>query len=224
MAPLFEFFLFVGARDFLSYYRVLKQQGRVNARARQYYLVRFYLCSLLALLVALGMFWVAGVLRITEGGAAEGAGFGISLQLMDDTAGDQPLGGALPLMIALVISLYIWWSLTEMMGKMAHVYSRGRVAKTTVMGTKSNMGRGFNVLHRFEIGDRVIETSFTRQIGQKSYWDWKKSNKVEILYAEDNPEMTVEYASGDETDDQPELDRIFALRCLDSSRTTAPRD
>ncbi|MCZ4279760.1 hypothetical protein O4H49_03150 [Kiloniella laminariae] len=222
MAPLFEFFLFVGARDFLPRYRELKQQGRVNEGARRYYLIRFYLCTLLAFTVAMGMFWVAGILRLTEG--VEGAGFSLSLQLIDDTAGDQPLGGALPLVIALVISLYIWWSLIEMVGKMAHVYSRGRVAKTTVMGTKSNMGRGFNVLHRFELGERVIETSFTRQIGQKTYWDWKKSNKVEILYAEDKPEMTVEYASGDETDDQAELDRIFVLRCLDSSRTTAPRD
>ena len=108
MAPLFEFFLFVGARDFLSHYRELKQQGRVNEGARRYYLIRFYLCSLLAVVVALGMFWIAGILRLKEG--TEGAGFSLSLQLIDDTAGDQPLGGALPLVIALVISLYIWWS------------------------------------------------------------------------------------------------------------------
>ncbi len=189
MSFLFEFFLHVGARDFLSHYRELKAAGRVNPAVRSYYLRRFFCYSLLAVVIAVLLLWVLGGLTF-EGG--------IKLDLTLNV----------PVPVSLLVSVYLWWTMMEMVGNTLHIYSRGSLAKATVMGTKSRMGRGFNVLHRFEVDGAVIETSFNKQIGQKSYWDSLGGQGLDIIYAEDDPELTLEYKA-----------ETFADRCLDSERS-----
>ncbi|MEH6631605.1 MAG: hypothetical protein V7776_12290 [Halopseudomonas aestusnigri] len=188
MSFLFEFFLRIGARDFLPYYRELKAAGRVNLAVRSYYLLRFLGYSLLAVVIAVLLLWVLGGLTFAGG---------IKLDLTLNV----------PVPISLLVSIYLWWTMMEMVGNTLHIYSRGSLAMATVMGTKSRMGRGFNVLHRFEIDGEVIETSFNKQIGQKSYWDSLGGQGLEIIYAEDNPEQTLEYKA-----------ETFTDRCLDRER------
>ncbi|MFD2205819.1 hypothetical protein [Kiloniella antarctica] len=190
MSFLFEFFLHVGARDFLPFYRELKAAGRVNPVVRAYYLRRFLGYSLLSVAIAVLLLWVLGGLTFNDG---------IKLDLTLNV----------PVPISLLVSVYLWWTMIEMVGNTLHIYSRGCTAMATVMGTKSRMGRGFNVLHRFEVAGAVVETSFNKQIGQKSYWDSLGGKELEIIYAEDNPELTLEYKA-----------EKFMDRCLDLSRQT----
>ncbi len=190
MSILFEFFLHVGARDFLTHYRELKAAGRVNTAVVSYYLRRFVAYSLLSVVIAGLLLWVLGGLFIDEAGD-------LHLDLILNV----------PVPISILVSLYLWWTMIEMVGNTLHIYSRGSVAEATVMGTKSRMGRGFNVLHRFEVDGAVIETSFNKQIGQKSYWDSLGGQGLAIIYAEDDPEMTLEYKA-----------ETFADRCLDLSQ------
>ena len=190
MSFLFEFFLHIGARDFLPFYRELKAAGRVNPVVRAYYLRRFLGYSLLSVAIAVLLLWVLGGLTFNGG---------VKLDLTLNV----------PVPISLLVSIYLWWTMIEMVGKTLHIYTRGSTAMATVMGTKSRMGRGFNVLHRFEVDGAVVETSFNKQIGQKSYWDSLGGKGLEIIYAEDNPELTLEYKA-----------EKFKDRCLDHSRQT----
>ncbi|WP_419905097.1 hypothetical protein [Kiloniella sp.] len=188
MSFLFEFFLHVGARDFLPYYKELKSEGRIKSGVVSYYLLRFLGYSLLSIAIAVLLLWVLGGLTFDGG---------IKLDLTLNV----------PVPISLLVSLYLWWTMIEMVGNTLHIYSRGGIAKATVMGTKSRMGRGFNVLLRFEADGEVIETSFNKQIGQKSYWDSLGGQGLDIIYAEDNPELTLEYKPA-----------TFVDRCLDKDR------
>ena len=196
MTALFELFLNIGARNFLPRYRELKAAGQINSASVAYYLVRFAIYSFMALCVAAVVMWVMGGIVF-----AQGSGFSVNFDI------------SIPMVFGLFIALYIWWTLIEMVGDMVHVYSRGRVAKARVLGTKSRMGRGFYVLLTFEVDGKSIETSFAKQVGQKSYWEGFPHEYLEIIYAEDNPEMVM-----------PFKEATFASRCLDSSRKTAPRD
>jgi hypothetical protein len=187
MTALFELFLKIGARDFLPFYRDLKSVGHIRSSAISYYLWRYLFYSLLALVVAVVILWVMGAVVFNP---AEGISFNPDLTI--------------PVFFGALIALYIWWTLIEMVGSMAHVYSRGQVAKAKVMGTKSRMGRGFYVLLRFE---HQGEASFAKQIGQKSYWEAFPHAYLEVIYAEDNPELVMPYKED-----------CFERRCLDQTR------
>ena len=119
MSSLFEFFLNVGARDFLPHYRELKAQGRINPAVVSYYLKRFMLYSLLGGGIAAGLMWVMGGITFSE---QTGLSFNFNLTI--------------PMIFGIFIALYLWWTMIEMVGVTIHVYSRGRVAKATVMGTR----------------------------------------------------------------------------------------
>lgn len=190
MTALFEIFLKIGARDFLPLYRDLKAAGHIRSAAVSYYLWRYLLYSLLALVVAGVILWVMGAVVFSP---ASGFSFNPDLTI--------------PVIFGTLIALYIWWTLIEMVGDMVHVYSRGQVAKAKVMGTKSRMGRGFYVLLRFEHQGETIETSFAKQIGQKSYWEAFPHDHLDIIYAENKPELVMPY----------QADR-FEQRCLDKTR------
>ncbi|WP_085899537.1 hypothetical protein [Kiloniella majae] len=190
MTALFEFFLKIGARDFWPFYRDLKAAGHIRSGAVSYYLARYLFYSLLALVIALVILWVMGAVIFNP---ADGISFNPDLTV--------------PVFFGSLIALYIWWTLIEMIGSMAHVYSRGQVAKAKVMGTKSRMGRGFYVLLRYEHQGEAIETSFAKQIGQKSYWEAFPHDHLEVIYAEDKPELVMPYKADS-----------FEKRCLDSTR------
>ncbi|WP_120497321.1 hypothetical protein [Kiloniella sp. EL199] len=194
MTTLFEFFLKIGARDFWSFYCDLKAAGHIRHVAVSYYLLRYLFYSLLAVVIALVILWVMGAVIFNP---ADGISFNPDLTI--------------PVFFGALIALYIWWTLIEMIGNMAHVYSRGQVAKAEVMGTKSRMGRGFYVLLRFEHQGKVIEASFAKQIGQKSYWEAFPHDHLDVIHAKDKPELVMPYNADS-----------FEKRCLDRTHDVPP--